>query len=200
MIDQLIELDKELFLFLNGMHAPWLDPVMDWFSETLFWLPLHVFLLVQILKSYKKESILILIAIAITITLADQITTSFMKPFFERLRPSHEPSLDGLVHLVNNYRGGKFGFASSHAANTFGVALFLTLLFHRSKPWIAWLFLWAALVSYTRIYLGVHYPGDILVGAIVGMLCALLSYGGYVVVRNFIEKRKASLAGKEAFR
>ena len=200
MIDQLIELDKELFLFFNGMHAAWLDPVMDWFSETLFWLPLHVFLLVQILKSYKKESILILIAIAITITLADQITTSFMKPFFERLRPSHEPSLDGLVHLVNNYRGGKFGFASSHAANTFGVALFLTLLFRRSKPWIAWLFLWAALVSYTRIYLGVHYPGDILVGAIVGMLCALLSYGGYVVVRNFIEKRKASLAGKEALR
>jgi undecaprenyl-diphosphatase len=195
MIDRLLELDKELFLFLNGYHVPWMDPVMKLFSITEFWLPLHAFLLWQIVRLYKTKSILILVAIAITITMADQITTSFMKPFFERLRPSHEPSLEGLVHLVNNYRGGKFGFASSHAANTFGVALFLTLLFRRSKPWMAWLFLWAALVSYTRIYLGVHYPGDILVGAIVGMLCALVSYAGYTTIQHFIEKRKASAAG-----
>lgn len=197
MIGQLIELDKELFLFFNGYHAPWLDYIMELFSETEFWIPLHAFLLWHIVRLHKRQSILILVAIAITITMADQITTSFMKPFFERLRPSHEPSLDGLVHIVNNHRGGKFGFASSHAANTFGTVMFLTLLFRRTKPWMAWFFLWAALVSYTRIYLGVHYPGDILVGAIVGMLCALISYSGYTLVQRFIEKRTAS-SGEDA--
>lgn len=198
MIDQLLELDKELFLFLNGLHAPWLDMPMDYLSEKYFWIPLHAFLLAHVVLTFKKQSIIILVALVITIALSDQSTTRFMKPLFERLRPSHEPSLEGLVHLVDNYKGGRYGFASSHAANTFGVALFLTLLFRKSKPWMAWLFAWAALVSYTRIYLGVHYPGDILVGALIGMLWALISYGTCRWILNRIEKRKASSRGKEA--
>lgn len=192
MMEQLIELDRELFLFLNGLHTPWLDPVMVLLSKALFWIPLYIFLLFHIFKVYKNNSWAVLLGIGLTILLADQITSSLMKPFFERLRPSQEPSLEGLVHLVSNYRGGPFGFASSHAANTFGTAAFLSLLFKATKPWIVWLFLWAGVVSYTRIYLGVHYPGDILAGGVIGILSALLSFRLYSKLILVTEKRKTN--------
>lgn len=190
MIDQLIELDKELFLFLNGLHTPWLDPIMVILSMKWIWIPFYVFLLYHIFKAYKIKSWTILLCIGITILLTDQITSSFMKPFFARLRPSWEPNLEGLIHLVDGYKGGKFGFASSHAANTFGTATFLSLLFKNKKPWILWLFLWATVVSYTRIYLGVHYPGDILAGGAVGILCGWLSFILYSRLTVLLEKRK----------
>lgn len=169
MLDKLIELDKELLLYINGFHTPWLDPAMIWITKTLFWLPLYLFLLYLIIKNYKKDSWIIIIGIAMAILLADQITSGFMKPFFERLRPSREPSLQGLVHLVNGYTGGKYGFASSHAANTFATAIFFWLLFKNQYRWMWILFVWAIVMTYTRIYLGVHYPGDILVGMLVGL-------------------------------
>jgi undecaprenyl-diphosphatase len=171
MIEKLIEYDKEFLQFLNGYHTPWVDPVMLILTETMTWLPLYVFLLYVVIKEYKKESWMILLGVALTILLADQITASIMKPYFARLRPSREPTLEGLVHLVQGYTGGQFGFASSHAANSFGVATFFFLVFGNTKKWIVWLFLWAACLTYTRIYLGVHYPGDILVGAFVGAIC-----------------------------
>jgi undecaprenyl-diphosphatase len=171
-MDELIEIDKELFLYLNGLHAEWLDQPMFLLSRTILWIPLFALLLYQIFNEYRSASWIVLISIAITITLSDQITTNVMKPFFERLRPSHEPELAGLIHFVNDYKGSKYGFASSHAANTFGCALFLYLLIGSRKKGIVLLFLWAAFVSYTRIYLGVHYPGDIIAGAAVGMLIA----------------------------
>ena len=190
MIDQLIELDRELFLFLNGVHAPWLDPIMVLLSITLVSMPLYLFLFYHILKEYKIDSWAVLLGIGLTILLADQITSGLMKPFFARLRPSWEPTLQGLVHLVNGYKGGMFGFASSHAANTFGTAAFLSLLFKNKKPWMLWLFLWAAVVSYTRIYLGVHYPGDILAGGAIGILCGWLSFKFYSRLKALVEKRK----------
>jgi undecaprenyl-diphosphatase len=174
MIEKLIEYDRGLLRFLNSYHASWLDPVMLILTETAAWIPLYVFLLYLVIKEYKKECWIILLGIALTILLADQITASIMKPYFARLRPSREPSLEGLIHLVQGYTGGQFGFASSHAANTFGLATFFYLVFGKTKRWIAWLFLWAAFMTYTRIYLGVHYPGDILAGGIVG------AFGGYV--------------------
>jgi undecaprenyl-diphosphatase len=173
-MDRLIELDKDIFLYFNGLHAAWLDQPMFLMSKTVLWLPLFALLLYQIFNEYRRASWIVLLGIVITITLSDQITTALMKPYFERLRPSHDPGLEGLVHFVNNYRGSSFGFASSHAANTFGAALFLYLLIGKKKKGIVLLFLWAGFVSYTRIYLGVHYPGDILAGAAVGMLVALL--------------------------
>lgn len=190
MIDWLIAFDKELFLFFNRLHTPWLDPVMLLASDTLFWLPLYFFLLVHIIRDHKIMSLVILLGIALTILLSDQITSGLMKPYFARLRPSHEPSLEGLVHLVKGYKGAVYGFASSHAANTFGTATFLYLLFRSNKSWILWLFPWAVLVSYTRIYLGVHYPADIIVGAAVGVLSGWISYRLYVWVNSRIEKRK----------
>ena len=169
MIEQLKVWDEQLLLFFNQFHAAWLDPVIYQVTKTEFWIPLYAFLLYLIFRNYKKEGWFILLGIVITILLADRITSGLMKPFFLRLRPSHEPSLEGLLHFVQDYRGGTYGFASSHAANTTGVAFFIFLLFKDRFKWIWMIFIWALVMSYTRIYLGVHYPGDILVGMLVGI-------------------------------
>lgn len=191
MIDYLIELDKKVLLFLNGFHTPWLDPVMLFITHTFTWLPLYLFLLYLVLKEYKKESWIVLCGIILAILLSDQITSSLMKPYFERLRPSFEPSLNGLVHLVDGYKGGKrFGFASSHAANTLATATFFFLVFRETKKWIVWLFVWAVAMTYTRIYLGVHYPGDILVGGIIGVLAG---WTGFKFATWLASKQNTSL-------
>jgi len=175
-LQHLLELDKDLLLFFNGFHAAWLDPVMLLATKTIFWLPLYLFLTYLIFKTKKWNGIYYLLGVALCIALTDQVTSGFMKPFFARLRPSHEPSLEGLVHIVNNYRGGLYGFASGHAANTFGVAMLVYLLFRKHYAWMGLIFIWAALMSYTRIYLGVHYPGDILTGTLVGLLCGWIGF------------------------
>ncbi len=190
MIDQLIEYDKAVLRLLNGYHTPWLDPVMLLLTETIAWLPLFIFLLYIVFKEYKKESWIILVGIGVTILLADQVTASVMKPYFARLRPSREPTLEGLIHLVEGYTGGQFGFASSHAANTFGIATFFFLVFGSKKPWVIWLFVWAAFMTYTRIYLGVHYPGDILVGGLVGMLSGWIGFKSTLWIKSWQEKRR----------
>lgn len=195
MIDRLIEFDKELLRFLNSYHTPWLDPIMLFLTETLAWLPLYVFLLYLVIKEYKKESWIILLGIALTILLADQITASIMKPYFARLRPSREPTLEGLIHLVQGYTGGQFGFASSHAANTFGTATFFYLVFGNTKRWMIWLFVWAAFMTYTRIYLGVHYPGDVIIGGAVGMICGWLGFKSTQWITLWAEKRRPTSAG-----
>lgn len=178
----IIALDKEFFLFLNGLHAQWLDPIMFWISGKKEWIPFYVLIIAFLIREYKWKTILILAGIGLTITIADQITSGFMKPFFARPRPSHESTLQGLVHVINNYRGGAHGFASSHAANTFGLAMFIWILLKDKFRWIVVIFLWAAVVSYSRIYLGVHYPGDIVVGGLIGAGSGWLMYKLYVWV------------------
>jgi undecaprenyl-diphosphatase len=178
-MESLIELDKKLLLFLNSFHSAFLDPIMFVMSNTLFWLPLYLWLIYVVQKKYQKATWLILAGGILTILLADQITASLMKPYFARLRPSHDPSLKDHIHLVNDfngnvYYGGLYGFASSHAANTFGTALFFFIFLKPFYRWTGLLFAWAGLMTYTRIYLGVHFPGDIFFGALIGLCAALL--------------------------
>jgi undecaprenyl-diphosphatase len=175
-VEELLELDKRLLLFLNGWNSPFFDSVMLTLTETFVWTPLYAILIFLVIKIYGKSSIWILLGATLTIVLCDQITTGFMKPFFARLRPSHEPALDGLIHLVNNYRGGLYGFASSHAANTFGVAIFVWLSLKKCYRWISVVFVWALVMTYTRIYLGVHYPSDIAIGALIGLLVGCFAF------------------------
>lgn len=189
-MERLLELDKELLLYFNGFHASWLDPVMILATKTIFWLPLYLVIVYLIIRFKQWDTFYFLVGIALCIVLTDQITSGFMKPFFARLRPSHEPSLEGLLHIVNNYRGGQFSFASGHAANTFGVATFIFMLFRGRYHWMSAIFLWAALMSYTRIYLGVHYPGDIVVGALIGILCGWISYRFSLLIMEYIKKKK----------
>jgi undecaprenyl-diphosphatase len=186
-MEQLLDLDRRLLLFLNGLHTPFMDTIMYFFTEIYAWTPLYLFLIFLMIKKFKKDTWWVLLGAALTIVLCDQITSGLMKPFFARLRPSHEPSLEGLIHIVNGYRGKQYGFASGHAANTFGVALLVWLALRPYYRWIGLIFVWAVLMTYTRIYLGVHYPTDILVGATIGMMCGWI---GFKVASYLITKTK----------
>lgn len=191
MISTLDKLDKQLFLLLNDLHTSWMDPVMFYASKTEVWIPFYLLLLYFILKESGKETWIILLGVAVTIVLADRITSGLMKPWFERLRPSWSPDLAGLVYHVNDYRGGKFGFPSSHAANTFGTAVFFVLT-HSLRRWIYVLFAWALFVSFSRIYLGVHYPGDILAGGLIGSACGWLASRLVFSLKHYLKQKDLS--------
>ena len=165
-------LDHELFLFLNGLHVGWLDPVMTFISSEMGWIPFYVILLYLVFKKLGwKGLFFVVIGVVVLITCSDQLSSHVFKPVFHRFRPCHDPLIQDLVHLPNGHCGGQYGFISSHACNTFALASFITLIMKRFYKKIGLLmFIWAALVSYSRIYMGVHFPGDVLCGAAVGMI------------------------------
>lgn len=138
-------------------------------TEMWPWIPLYGVLLYMLFKTYGRRGWWVLLAVAVVVLCSDQLSSHICKPLFHRLRPCFNPDLEGLVHLPKGLPGGRYGFVSSHAANTFSVATFLTLAFRKRYRWIGWLLYgWAFIASYSRIYVGVHYPGDILVGAVLG--------------------------------
>ena len=176
MIEFLLNLDRELLLLFNGWHNAWLDLIMVTLTNGLNWSPFFLLIIGMMSYKFRWQTIIILVFIGIVILLTDRISAGLIKPWVGRLRPSHEPDLEGLLHLVNGYRGGKYSFVSSHAANAFGVATFLWLILRKQVKWIWIMFVWAVIFSYTRIYLGVHYPFDILGGGVLGAIIGLLVY------------------------
>ena len=174
MLASLAHIDRSLFLFLNGLHGEFFDPIMFWASKTLIWFPLFVFLFYLVIRSFRWKTIIIVLSVAILVTVSDQLC-NLSKNGFKRLRPSHESSLSSEIHTVNDYKGGTYGFYSAHASNTFAIAVFLLVLFRKKYRFLPFLMIcWALFFSYTRIYLGVHYPGDILAGILIGSLLGYL--------------------------
>ncbi len=172
------QLDWDLFLFINSHNSPFWDEVMYGISGKLIWAPLYLFILWLFYREHGRKVLVIFLFVLAAITLSDQISVHAFKDVFMRLRPCHDPALEGLVHTVRGKCGGQYGFVSSHASNSFNIALFSLLLLR--NRWFTWFILiWASVVSYSRVYLGVHYPGDILGGAMLGALIGYTIWMAY---------------------
>jgi undecaprenyl-diphosphatase len=175
MLEELLHLDKEIFLFLNNLGTPGWDGL--WLFITNKWssIPLYVLLLILTYKFLGlRKTLLILVTITILITVTDQLS-NFFKLGVQRLRPCYDPELSGLVRLVKASCGGKYGYFSAHAANSFATAFFFLLLLKKRYNFLLWILLpWAIIVAGSRIYIGVHFPLDIISGALIGMLMAWL--------------------------
>jgi undecaprenyl-diphosphatase len=176
LIETLDGIDRALFLFLNGLHSPFFDSLMYYISYKYTWIPFYVFLVALVIRQHKWKSVHFILGIVLLIAISDQGSV-WIKDAVMRFRPCHDPELADLVHLVRGRCGGRFGFVSSHAANSFALATFMSLTFRDRYKWMIPLMItWAALKAYSRIYLGVHYPGDVIFGALLGVLIGLLVY------------------------
>jgi undecaprenyl-diphosphatase len=161
--------DTELFIIINGFRFEWLDPVMEIFSSIRFWIPMYLIVAAAIVLKKRMWGIATLVALAVSFALSDQLSVHLFKNVFERLRPCHVEELKGMVHLLEDC-GGKYGFISNHAANSFCFAMF-TSLFFKNRYYSIMIFLWAVCVSYSRIYAGKHFPLDVICGAVFGIVC-----------------------------
>lgn len=183
-MERLIEIDQELLLAINGWHSAWADQVMWIISGKLTWIPLYLVLIGLLFWRFGwRKALWMVLAIGVAVGLSDYISSGIIKHLVCRPRPTHEPLLEGLVHIVNGYRGGHYGFVSSHAANTMSVALLYCLIWKNESHHEWWLMIWVVLNCWSRMYLGVHYPGDIIGGLIVG---ALVAAAVYAVLRRWV--------------
>ena len=199
MLEQLLHIDTEILLAINGWHSPWADSLMWIISAKATWIPLYVLLIGMLVWRYRKPAmtsvkwlqrvpacVVMIVVIAMAVGAADFIASGILKDLVARPRPTRVPELEGVLHLVNGYRSGRYGFVSSHAANTMACALLFSLIW-RNKIATCGLMLWVAANCYSRMYLGVHYPTDILGGLIVGALVAVVAYAMLVRYR-LVEK------------
>jgi undecaprenyl-diphosphatase len=175
-IDSIKDIDTKLFLFLNGKHNSFFDGIMFWSSHRFTWIPLYILFFFLVYRHFGKRTWTVVLCVALLAGLSDQLSVHMFKNYFMRYRPCHNLLLQSQVHL-NDGCGGTYGFISSHAANTFALATFLTLLFRKKMRYFGPLVIsWACFVSYSRIYNGVHYPLDVIAGAMVGIILAVLAY------------------------
>ena len=189
MLEKLLELDTTLLLTINGWHAPWADSVMWVISAKATWIPLYLLLIGLLVWKYRQPLssakwnwlqkvpvyVIIILVIVASVGLADFISSGILKGWVARPRPTRVPELEGILHLVNGYKSGRYGFVSSHAANTMACGLLFSLIWRKKIATIL-LMLWVAMNCYSRMYLGVHYPLDIIGGLIVGSTVALVAY------------------------
>ncbi|HBF04725.1 MAG TPA: phosphatase PAP2 family protein [Prevotella sp.] len=186
MIHQLEQLDTQIFLFFNGFHNGYWDYFMMIYSDRFVWIPFYLSFLFVMFKNFPIKVVLTtLVVISLIIAFCDQTASGLLKPLIGRMRPSNlDNPISPLVHVVQGYRGGRFGFPSSHAANSWSMAFFAMYLVRRSKL-TAFLCFWALLTSYSRMYLGVHYFGDIVVGTLIGFIYATIHY---YIFQHFLRK------------
>ena len=164
MIDLLKSIDKKWLFTINNSHSGNLDKMMWLLSDMLAWIPFYIFIIIVLIIKLKKKALPLILLVGLLILCSDQLASGVFKPFFHRLRPSHNPEIENLLHYVNNYRGGQFGFVSSHAINVFSLSFYLFFSLKNNIRWLSViLFTWAIAVSFSRIYLGVHYPSDVIV-------------------------------------
>lgn len=174
-MESLQQIDSSIFLYFNGMHASWTDVLFYYISNRFVWIPLYLLLAFFLFRRYRKKAWIVVAAVVISVFLSDQ-SCNLIKRTVQRPRPSHNMELVDQVHLVAKpdgtlYKGGPYGFPSSHAANAMALAFIVVAFLTREKTlWTLLMFFWMLLVSYSRIYLGVHYPGDIIVGWCVGAI------------------------------
>lgn len=187
----IIRYDQELTVAINQADAPWADVSMHTVSGTFVWVPLYLLLVGLIIYNYRKSSWIILLMLVLLVALSDYTSVHFFKNMFMRLRPSREPALVGLVRLPYG-RGGLYGFISSHASNCFAIATFVTLSLRNRYRIFRYgiMFVWAALICYSRVYLARHYVGDVLCGALWG---AFLAWMMWRITRSTLSKAYPSV-------
>lgn len=182
MVESLENLDQELFLYLNEQHNPFWDTVMTTVTNKYVWIPFYLLLIAYLVYRYRRQSLPMLGMAIAAVGLADFVASGIFKPYFARLRPCHDTEISAMVNFIQGC-GGQFGFMSSHSSTAFALAVFFNLILSdRYFIFKIVLVAWAVIVSYSRVYLGVHYPGDILAGALLGSFLAYLSSLGYHVV------------------